>query len=248
MNMEKDNDILGIRPFGEALNTTINKSFQAVEVFLAATCKPALEELGNMLKDKVRLWRLNHILKVIEKSKGKIEFSDNNLQLKANPKVALSIIDNCADEENEEIQDMWAGLFATSFSKDGYDDSGLTYSLLLKQLTIAEAKILKYMCENSKKFLLKNGLPIAQTISVNEIQLADICGIGDITVQESILNHLNSLRLNEIKMGMSSWGFKKDSDERLIAHLTPTTLALLLYLKCIGYRGSIQEYWNVKQV
>lgn len=241
-------DKLGLRPYGEALNTIVQKSFQAIEVFLGATCKPALDELGLMVGDKFRVYRLNNIVKILESSKDKFEFTDGEIQLKINPKVALNFMESASNEENEDLQKMWAGIFASSCDKDGTSDEDIMYINILKQLTLPEAKVLKYMCENTKKYLRENGLVAAQTVSPNLETLKNITGLNDITSIEILLNHLNSLRLNDRDLGGSTpVGFLKSSQQSgNVTWLTPTTLALQLYIKCMGFRGSMVEYWDAK--
>lgn len=244
--MKPDNDILGIKPYGEAVSTVVKKSFDAIEGFLSITCKPVLEELGNMMKDKVRVWRLNNILKVLEKSKGKFDFSNDNIQLTANPKVALAIIENASNEENDDLQEMWAGLFNSSLSETGKSDDAIIYVNILKQLTIAEAKLLMYICENAKKGILDSHLPMAQTVSLYSDKISEITGIKDLIELEVIVNHLNALRLSERRESVSAFSFRRTSDNKLLAWFTPTSLALSLYIRCQGFKGTVAEYWKLR--
>lgn len=241
------NDLLGLKPYGEAVSTAVKKTFEGIEGFLSATCKPALDELGQMLRDHVRVWRLNNALKIIEKAKGKFEFKDGEINMQANPKVALAIIENGSNEENDEIQEMWAGLFATSFSEDGRNDENLIYASILKDMTLAEAKLLKFMCEKSEKKNLGNDLVRTIMFTVNGDELKEITGIDDYNSQETILYHLTSLKLSEHSQGITPGGFKSASvNDKPLAWLSPTNLALHLYLRCIGYKGSPQQYWLSK--
>lgn len=52
-------DIFGIEPIGEAGLKITQATIDGVSAFLEAVCKPGLEELGFLIKDKVRFWRLN---------------------------------------------------------------------------------------------------------------------------------------------------------------------------------------------
>ena len=223
-----------------------NKAIGVVESFLSITCKPALAELGNMAGDKVRVWRLNNVIKILEKSKNKFEFRDNAIQLKANPKVALAIIENGANEESEELQEMWAGLFNSALSETGENDEVILYVNILKQLSIAEARLLRYMCENSKKGVQESGLATAQTVTLYSEQITEITGINDSTHLEAILNHLNSLRLNEKPQSLSNFSFRVTENKKLLAWLSPTSLALSLYVRCQGYKGSVADYWKLR--
>jgi len=147
---KRDLDILGVKPIAEAINTSVSKTFEGAEGFLKRVCAPALEELGLGVKEKVRNWRLNNIVKFLEKSQGKLIYDDD--KLKINPRIAISIIENASLNDNDEIQEMWAGLFAASCSSSEQSDENLIFINLLKQLTIAQARILKYACENTKKY------------------------------------------------------------------------------------------------
>ena len=129
MGENKALDIFGIQPIANAVDTTITKSFEGVEGFLKLVCAPALEEVGLLIRDQVRSWRLNNIFSILNKAQGKMEFFDDKLQIKAHPRVALSIIENGSLNDNPEIQELWAGLFASSCTKDGQDDENLIFVL-----------------------------------------------------------------------------------------------------------------------
>lgn len=239
-------DPLGIKPYGEAVHTVVKKTFEGIEAFLSATCKPALDELGMMLRDQVRVWRLKNALQIIEKSKGKFEFSEGEITLLANPKVALAIIENGSDEENDELQDLWAGLFVTSFSEGGKDDENLIYISILKQLTLPEVKLLKFVCEHSKKVMLENNINRAQTVSMYGDQIAEITGVTDYNKQEIILYHLSSLKLSDRWQGSNPSGFQSASfKNKPLAWISPTNLALNFYLRCIGIKQTASDYWKI---
>nr|WP_298659746.1 hypothetical protein [uncultured Flavobacterium sp.] len=125
MNENKELDIFGIKPIGDAINTSVTKSFEGIEGFLKRVCAPALEEVGLLLKDQVRQWRLNNILQILQKAQGKVEFRDEQLQIKAHPRVALSIIENGSLSDNDEVQELWAGLFVSACTCKSSAKSGL---------------------------------------------------------------------------------------------------------------------------
>lgn len=242
------NDPLGVKPIGESTKIIVEKTFQGIEGFLAATCKPVLDELGMMFRDKVRVWRLNNALNVIEKTKGKFEYKDGDIHLSANPKVALAVIENGSNEENDELQDMWAGLFATSYSEDGKDEENILYVSILKNLTLPAAKLVKHICENSKKTLYDHDIVGAQMVSPKGDELQNITGIKDLNKIEVILHKLNSLRLTHNPQGQDPSGFhSKNFNGQPLAWLRPTNLALNFYLRCIGYKGTAKEYWHIKK-
>ena len=234
-------DLLGIKPIADAANTTVEKSFKGLEGFLKSVCLPALDEIGLLLRDKVRHWRLNNILNILEKAKGKLHFEDEELQIQAHPRVALSIIENGSLNDNCEVQDMWAGLFASSCTKDGQEDENLIFVNLLKQLTVAEARILKYSAERAKKVIYKNGLILGGELTLDCKTLIEISGIDEIHRLDRELDHLRSLEL--IGSGVGGGGFSLD-DENLTADISPTALALNLYVKSQGHNTDPAIYWK----
>ena len=198
MNEENKNtslDILGIKPLGDTINIVTTKSLEGLESFFNIVCKPALEELGFLIKDNVRAWRLNNVLKIIEKAKGKLNFENGELNIKIHPRIAFTIIENGSMIDNEMVQEMWAGLFAASCSKTGLEDENVIFVDILKQLTFAEAKIVKYSNENSRKILLGNGLIQSEVLVVSTKLLIEISGITEIHRLDRELDHLRNLGL-----------------------------------------------------
>jgi len=234
-------DLIGAKPIAEAINTTVSKTFEGIEGFLSRVCAPALEEIGLLFKDQIRHWRLTNILRILEKAQGKLEYEDEKLQIKAHPRVALSILDNGSLNDDDEIQEMWAGLFASSCTKDGQDDENLIFVDLLKQLTTVEAKILKYCCQKGRKILHKNGLITADSLEITCEELFELTEIKDIHRLDRELDHLRSLEL--IGHGFGGGGFSTE-DEDLVADITPTALALNLFIKAQGFNDEPLKYWN----
>lgn len=63
-------DLLGIEPYGEIGLEVTKASIKGISSFLNVVFKPGLQELGFMFSDNVRRWRLNNLLRVLEKAKG----------------------------------------------------------------------------------------------------------------------------------------------------------------------------------
>lgn len=238
MSETKGLDIFGIKPIGEALNTTVTKSFEGIEGFLKLVCAPALEEVGLMLKDQVRHWRLNNVLRILTKAQNKMEFIDEKIQIKAHPRVALSIIENGSLSDDDDIQDLWAGLFISSCTKDGQDDENLIFVDLLKQLTNVEAKIIKYSCESARKIHYPNGLLLGESFQITCDKLIELTNVKDIHRLDRELDHLRSLNLIEDESGFDA------DDETLTANISPTALALNLYVKSQGFNDAPANFWT----
>lgn len=70
------NDILGIKPESETRAETTKAAIKGVSSFLKIVFKPGLEEVGYIIKDELRYWRLN--------SKGLINVDDKMQYLDCN--------------------------------------------------------------------------------------------------------------------------------------------------------------------
>jgi hypothetical protein len=240
-NSNSSQDIFGIKPFGEASNAIVNKSLEGIETFLKLVCVPAFEEFGKLLGDNVRSFRLNNIIRILSKAEGKFEFNQEKLQFKVHPRIALSIIENGSLIDNDELQEMWAGLFVSSCAIIEQSDENLIFVDLLKQLTSCEAKIIKYACENAKKILYENGLIIGDDLNIECKDLINISGVKEIHILDRDLDHLRSLEL--IGFGFGGGGFNA-SDNNLTADITPTPLALYMYVKTQGYNFDPKFFWK----
>lgn len=241
-------DILGIKPLAEAGLQVAQATIDGVSAFLRAVCLPGLEELGYMIQDKVRYWRLNNVLRMLEKAKGKMAFENKELNLIANPRVGLSIINGSSEVDNEELQELWAGLFVSSCTPNGLDDSNMNFVDLIRRMSTVEAKILDYACRNCRKILFPSKLFLAEEIIVPFEELTRIAQTDDIYRLDCELDHMRSIELL-IKGGPfeDSGGFIA-SDVELSANITPSALGLNLFYKTHSIGVNPIDFWGDKIV
>lgn len=235
-------DVLGVKPMGEAAQQITKATIDGASSFLSAVCKPGLEELGFLLKDKVRYWRLNNILRMLDKAKGQMDFNGQELNLCANARVGLSIMENSSEVDSDELLALWAGLFVSSCTPDGRDDSNMNFVDLLRRMSSVEARIIDYACRNCKKRLFPNKLILANDITVTFPELTKIAGTENVYRLDSELDHMRSIEL--LSSGfLNSGGFSADNIE-MDANITPSALALNLYFKTHTIGVSPIEFWG----
>ena len=243
------NDLLGVKPESETEVEATKAAINGVSSFLKSVFKPGLEELGFLIKDEVRYWRLKNILSMLNLAKGKLDFDGKELKLTANARVGLTIMEECSSVDNEELQNLWAGLFASSCTPDGRDDSNMNFVDLLRRMSSVEAKIIDYACRNCNKYIYPNLLIIADEISVPFDTLVKISGTNDRYRLDSELDHMRSLEL--LLQGGSfagSGGGFTASDNSLEANITPSSLALNLYYKTHSLGISPKVFWGNKLI
>jgi hypothetical protein len=98
---------------------------------------PALEEVGAIIADNVRVYRVKNLLRTTEKTKRILQ----DAGLPPNPvptRLLLPILDTCSVEDNDDLQECWAGLLASASQEA--DSLSPSFIETLKQLTPKEAK------------------------------------------------------------------------------------------------------------
>lgn len=236
-------DVFGIKPFGEATLQLTKASIDGVTSFLNIVFKPGLEELGYMFRDKVRLWRLNNIMRVLDKARGRMCFDGQELNLCANPRVGLSIMECGSEVDDDELQELWAGLFVSSCTPDGRDDSNMNFVDLLRRMSLVEAKILDYACTNCGKRLFPNKLILAEDLSIQFDQLVKITGTDDLYRLDSELDHMRSIELL-VPTHLLGNGGGFTACDNLDADITPSALALNLYYRTHSTRIDPKDFWG----
>ena len=219
-------------------------TIQGVSGFLSAVCKPCCEKLGLLLRDTVRKWRLNNVVRVIEKSQNRLSFEGDQLTIKANPRVGLTIMDECSKVDDDELQDLWAGLFVSSCTVDGKDDSNMNFVDLIRRMSSVEARILRYACEHCLKVIYPNQLIVASDISVSLNELKLITRTEDLYRLDSEMDHMRSkMLLNPDGAFVRGGGFVI-GDNDLVADITPSPLGLNLFYKTHAVNQTPLEFWG----
>jgi len=228
-------DILGVKPLADSISKTTTATLDAASAFLSRICLPAAEEFGLLLQDKVRVWRSNNALKVVSIAQRRLQNANDKLH--AHPRLVSSVLEHGSWSDEKELQEMWGGLLASSCTKDAKDDSNVIFVHLLSHLTSLQARILTYSCENCVKNTDQYGL-----IGANDPMYIDIDLLKSIAMSDDIhridreLDNLRGLEL--IHSGIEFKGGR--------AEISPTALALHLYIRSNGSIASPKEYFGIQ--
>ena len=217
-------------------------TISGASAFLSRICLPVAEEFGLLLRDRVSQWRANNAAKVLAEAEALVK-GRNLPVVAAHPRLVSEVVSNGSWSDEEAIQRKWGGLLESSCSTDGRDDSNLIFSNLLATLTSLQVRILDVACERAAKFQSTAGLPFAERLSVTPTELMILIGCRDIHRVDRELDHLRSLEL----IGLGAFGLEGGGldPEASTAVISPTPLALYLYVRCQGYVGSPAEYWSL---
>ena len=123
-------------------------------VFAATLVGPALEQLGMILGDQVKYYRVRNLLRL---SKNLYEVLDergiNINDVKSIPlSVGLPLLEKASYQDDTTLQRHWANLLASSMAGEGDEDDGfsldITYIEILHQFSRLDCELLEYVSEN----------------------------------------------------------------------------------------------------
>jgi hypothetical protein len=236
---DRPGDLLGLRPFGDAVKVVSQGVVDGAAAFLSRICLPAAEELGFLLQDKVRAYRARNVVAVLASAQAKLP-EGRSEGLHAPPRLVGAVLEEASWVEDDAVQEKWAGLLASACSTDGMDDSNLLFVDLLRRLTLVEVRIVDYACRTAEKRRTRIGLIVPQPLLLELTPLQEVAGIADVQRLDRELDHLRSLEL------LQQGGFPMDFNAS-VATITPTPLALHMYVRCQGSQQSPVDYFGVPQ-
>ncbi|MEE9260738.1 MAG: Abi-alpha family protein [Candidatus Scalindua sediminis] len=192
---KKSHDVLGVQPLAKAVEIATKGAIDGAASFLSRICLPAAEEFGLLLKERVSHWRTQNLVAIINKTESLLQEHGGVKNLKAHPKIINEILEKGSWTDDSNIQEMWAGLLASSCTKDGSDESNLVFVNLLGQITSAQARFFNHVCLNTQKKLSIDNLVYAESMNISPIQLVEIWRDSDLHRIDRELDHLRALEL-----------------------------------------------------
>lgn len=242
----KSLDVFGAKSYGEALKISVEKSFDAAAAVLSRICLPAATELGLWYRDKTRYYRLNNMIKIIEKSKGKMVIKNDNIELEAHPRVVNEIMEAGSWCDNDGLQDMWAGLLAAS-SVEGSSDANILFANTIKSLNSRQVKILNYLCQKCEKSVDVNGLVVGYGLKLEPEQLFEITNCSNVSELDVDLDSLRSMELLLTGGSIQTYGAGFLFGEgTLKVNLRPSSYTLAFYVKCQGSTDNPQDFYALE--
>jgi len=227
-------DVLGVKPIADAINTVTKGTVEGASAFLSRICMPAAEEFGLLLKDHVSAWRAKNAINISKKAQDLVEKQVGGLIVMAHPRIVFNTIEHGSWADEDFMQNLWAGLLASSCTSDGTDESNLIFINMLSQLTRSQARLINYISETAKIYKSVGGWIGADEMILEPDELIRITGINDLQQLDRELDHLRAL-------GLFNGGF---IPEATLAAITPLSLCLQLYVRTQGFVGSPIDYFG----
>lgn len=134
----------------KAVDKTISKLVDGVSAFFGKICMPAADELGLLLRDKVKYYRIMNLAAITEKTKKLLSNTDFESEVVLSPKFIKEVIEGSSWEEDDVIQDLWSGLIAGEIKDGGCGDEAIIYTSTLKSMSAYEARLLKLIYSDDR--------------------------------------------------------------------------------------------------
>lgn len=234
------NDIFGIK----GITNSIEHMSKSATAFLGRICNPAAEELGEMFRDEVKHWRSIRMIQLASKTEAMVQHRQDSAELKVSPRIAHKIFEEGSWTDDELIQDMWAGLLASSCTPTGQDESGLMFIRILEVLSPIQARILNFSFDSVKrKKDAQYGWEL-ESLSIRLEELYKICNASDRTIFDRELQYLYQNDLLAREVIIVGPPHRSPVHMSGIVDITPTWLTLDLVLKSRGIVFSIEDYWK----
>ena len=235
---DKSLDVLGIKPIGNAVESVTTGVVTGASAFLSRICLPAAEEFGLLLRDRVTTWRAHNAAAIANHAEKLLDPSAKQLPLHAHPRIVAGVIELGSWSDNEEVQQLWAGLLASACTQDGSDDSNLMFVDLLSKMTASQARIFDYICKHSGKTVTPVGWLLATEFPMSLDDLKRVSGLTDLHRIDLELDHLRGLGILQ-----PTGGFNNVLPE---AEMSPSALALQMYARCQGSTADPVTFYEIK--
>lgn len=125
------------------------------KLFSASLVGPALSQIGLTIGDRVKLYRIENLIRLNEKLEKVI--AERGMDREALADVALSVglplLERASYQDDEVLQEKWANLLASSMASGSQGEFSLdiTFVEILHQFTRLDCDVLEYLVENTIK-------------------------------------------------------------------------------------------------
>lgn len=207
--------------------------------FLLRICPSATDEVKQLLREGLSNYRVDSAVEIALKAEKLIAPDPNADKLLAPSKLVMRILEDGSWAEYEWIQQLWAGLLATSCTLEGKDESNLTFVDLFSQLTAIHTRIFAGACTRASKVMARPGWITARTHTCTAEEMIQITGSHDLVRIDRDIEHLCNLGLLAKRVKSSFFSLMDETN------ITPTNLGLNLYARCSGHRGTPEDFYGV---
>lgn len=173
-------------------------------------------------------------------AKNKLSICEDRAELRAHEHVVLRITEDGSWADEDAIQQLWAGLLASSCMREPADESSLFLIDLFSQLAPIHVRILAAACQMVAKHISQTSVSASEQLICSADEIMKISGSRDLIRIERDILHLSELGLIESRSKSSTLCLINE------ANVTPTDLGLELYARSHGHRGALEDFYRAE--
>lgn len=207
--------------------------------FLTRICPAAEEKVRSLLFGGTSNIRSLSGVQIALKAEEILVGLPDAEKMRALPRLVVRVLEDGSWASDESIQHMWSGLLATSCTKDGNDESNLPFVEAFSQLAATHVHVLAAGCSRAEKTASEDGSVRALPLVCSRDEIIKTTGWHDLVRIERDLEHMRELGLLERNGKSASFSALNE------ANITPTPLALELYERCNGHRGTTHDFYGM---
>lgn len=200
--------------------------------FLRRICPAVVDRAWDLFYAELSNVRAGNAVEIALKAEKLLAHDPSADKMLAHPDVILRILEDGSWVDVEGIQQLWAGLLATSCTTEGQDDSNLVYVHLLSLLAPIHAKILSAACAKAMSVMATREAPSPHLIASSPEEMARLTGSTNLMKVHRSIAELSDLGLLEKSSRVSPHAVS------MITRTRPTHLGLEMYARCSGERGA----------
>ena len=198
-------------------------------LFLYRLCPSRAMEPIHVLTGELDQFRTESMLAITLGAEKMLAGEPGAEEVRANPSIVAGILKSGSWEYNDLTQRLWAGLLASSCSKDGFDISNQDLVEVLGQVTMNQAHILVEGCRLADDGTEDKDGVGKRPIIITQEEMIRVTGMYDLYRNATDVAYLYNYGLLKNNYDFSSYSTKTIFD------ITPTPLGIRLFKECRGH-------------
>lgn len=200
--------------------------------FMRRICSSANEEVTEMFHKTLSNVRAANIVEIALRAERILEEEPEAYSWSAHRDLLLKILEHGSWVDVDWLQDLWAGLLATSCTFEGQDESNVVYVNLLSKLAPLPTQILTVACAKAVQSMTASAVPAPTLEACSAEEIASITRSNNLLKIYKSIGELSELGLVE-KNPRSVSPANPEA-----AKAMPTQLGLQMFARCNGQRSS----------
>jgi hypothetical protein len=196
-------------------------------------------ELRLLMREGLSNYRVTSAIEIALRAEQILALHPGAETMHAPANLVLRILEDGSWVDSDAMQQMWAGLLATSCSVDGNDDSNAVFVDLFGQLTAPHVRLLTLVCERGAKYVSGFDRVSARAVTFSANELTQITGSRDLIRTHRDLEFLADLGLLTVTVRAVSFAPVQGTD------VAASSLGLQCYARCCGHRGPVRSFYNL---